>query len=123
MAKIGEVHLSDLPNVFLLIRCDSQMVMHHLLQEGPWTINGIILQLTPWRPFFEPALSKINTAAIWVQLHNLPVELWHGEMLDSITSHLGNLLKVDELTSSLARSKYARVCIKIDLSKPLFKGF
>ncbi|XP_039136393.1 uncharacterized protein LOC120273757 [Dioscorea cayenensis subsp. rotundata] len=74
---IGEVQIFDLPNGFLLIRCVSQAVMQRLLQDGPWTINGIIRQLTPWRPFFEPAFSKLNTTAIWVQLHNLPVELWH----------------------------------------------
>ncbi|XP_039136891.1 receptor-like protein EIX2 [Dioscorea cayenensis subsp. rotundata] len=55
--------------------------------------------------------------------HNLPVECWDGETLETITSNFGNLIKVDEFTSTLARSKYARVCIEIDLSKPLCRGF
>lgn len=54
-----------------------------------------------------------------MQLHNLPVELWDSESLDTVTVHLGNLLKVDELNISLTRSKFARVCVKIDHSKPL----
>lgn len=36
---------------------------------------------------------------------------------------MGHLLKIDELTSSLTRSKFAQVCIEIDLSKPLCHGF
>lgn len=43
--------------------------------------------------------------------------------METITSHLGSLLKVDDLTLSLTRSKLARVCIEIDLSKPLNRGF
>ncbi|XP_039144885.1 uncharacterized protein LOC120282194 [Dioscorea cayenensis subsp. rotundata] len=121
--NLGEIQISDLPNGFLLIRCPDQIVLQCLLSDGPWTINGIILQLTPWRPFFEPAFTKLTSAAVWVQLHNLPIEFWSGDTIETITSHLGNLLKIDDLTLSLTRTKYARVCIEVDLSKPLNKGF
>ncbi|XP_039123445.1 uncharacterized protein LOC120260068 [Dioscorea cayenensis subsp. rotundata] len=121
--NIGEILISDLPNGFILLRCPNQTVLQRLLSEGPWTINGIILQLSPWRQFFEPTFTKLMTAAIWIQLHNLPIEFWSGDTLETITGHLGKLLKVDELTLSLTRTKYARVCIELDLSKPLSKGF
>lgn len=39
--------------------------------------------------------------------------------MDTMIAHFGNLLKVDELTISLTRSKFARVCMEIDFSKPL----
>lgn len=45
--EVGEVLISDLPNGFLLIRCGSHDVMQQLLTNGPWSINGIILQLSP----------------------------------------------------------------------------
>lgn len=51
------------------------------------------------------------------------MELWDGESFDTITAHMGNLLKIDDLTISLSRSKFARVCIELDLSKPLCRGF
>ncbi|XP_039145598.1 uncharacterized protein LOC120282820 [Dioscorea cayenensis subsp. rotundata] len=122
-AMVRDLQISDLPNGFLLIRCAVFEDMQKLLTEGPWTLNGLTLQLAPWRPFFELTFVKLSTAAVWVQLHNLPVELWDGESLDNITSHLGNLLKVDEFTLKLTRSKFARVCIEIDLSKPICRGF
>lgn len=120
---IHDLQILDLPNGFLLIRCASHDDLQHLLTEGPWTLNGLTLQLTPWQPFFEPVFAKLSIAAVWVQLHNLLAELWDGESLDTITAHLGNLLKVDELTISLSRSKFTRVCIETDLSKPLCQGF
>lgn len=120
--EIGEVSISDLSNGFLLIRCASHVVMQRILMEGPWSINGIILQLSPWQPFFEPAFAKLNTAAIWVQLYNLPIDFWEAETLDTVTAHIGNLLKVDDFTFSLVCSRFSRVCLEVDLSKPLSCG-
>lgn len=60
---------------------------------------------------------------IWVQFHNFSVECWDGKILETISSNFGRLITVDEFTSTLVRSKYARVCIEIDLSKPLCRGF
>lgn len=117
--EFGEIFISDLPNGYLLIRCAAHKAMQRILFEGPWTVNGVTLQMAPWHPYFEPAFAKMNTAAIWIQLHNLPVDFWDGESLDTITSHFGRLLKIDDYTSSLSRSRFARVCVELDLSKPL----
>lgn len=92
--EIGEVSISDLPNSFLLIGCPSHEVIQKILVEGPRSINGIILQLSPWQPFFEKAFAKLNTTSIWVHLHNLPVDFWDAETLESVTSHIGNLLRL-----------------------------
>lgn len=73
--------------------------------------------------FFEPAFTKLNSTAIWIQLHNFPADFWEAETLDSITAHIGNLLKVDDLTSSFTRSRFAWVYLETDLSKSLSWGF
>lgn len=46
--EYGEVSIFDLPNGYLLIRCGSHQTMQKLLTKGPWSINGIILQLSSW---------------------------------------------------------------------------
>lgn len=61
--------------------------------------------------------AKLNTAAIWIQLHNLPVEFWE------IANQFGTLIKVDDFTFSLCRCKYAHLCVEIVLSKLLNHGF
>lgn len=68
-------------------------------------VNGIVLQLAPWQPFFEMAFTKLSMAAIWVQLHNLPVEFWYGKSLETIAAIFGRLLKIDDVTFSLSKSK------------------
>lgn len=93
--------------------------MQKILFEGPWAVNGIVLKLAQWQPFFKPAFSKLTTMVVWLQFHNLPMEFWDGESLETITSCLGRLFKIDEFTCSLSRSKFTRVCVEIDLAKPL----
>lgn len=123
MERPGSFQISDLPNGYLLIRCSTHEAMQKLLFDGSWAVNGIVLQLVPWKPYFKPAFTKLSTAALWVQLHNLPVEFWEGEALETISSLLGRLLRNDDFTASLSRSKYARICVEIDLAKPLKQGF
>ncbi|KAJ0979702.1 hypothetical protein J5N97_015176 [Dioscorea zingiberensis] len=122
-SSIGQVQISDMPNGFLLIRCESDEVKQQLLYGGPWMVNGIILQLAPWQPYFEPAFTKLMKAMVWVRLHNLPVDFWEMETLEIYTEQIGTLLKVDEYTETLAKTRFARVCMEIDLSLPLKRGF
>lgn len=116
--NLGLFQISNLPNGYLLIQCSTHEAMQKLLFEGPWAVNGIMLQLVPWKPYFEPAFSKLSMAALWVQLHNLPVKFWEREALETISSLFGRLLNIDEFTSSLSRSKYARLCGNRSIQTP-----
>ncbi|XP_039146854.1 uncharacterized protein LOC120284117 [Dioscorea cayenensis subsp. rotundata] len=117
------VQISNMPNGFFLIRCASHDVMQKILCGGPWTVDGLTLQFFPWQPCFEPSFIKLSRAAVRVQLHNLPVDFWEGETLETITESFGKLLKVDEHTKSLEHTHFARLCLEIDLSKPLKWSF
>lgn len=121
--EFGRISISDMPNGFMLIRCETNEAKKKIDFRGPWNINGLTFQISQWQPFFELATTKLTKAIVWVQLHNLPFELWDGQTLDSITEPLGKLLKVDELTSSLSRARFARVYLEIDLTSPLKRGF
>ncbi|KAL7219922.1 hypothetical protein ACSBR2_012894 [Camellia fascicularis] len=64
-----------------------------------------------------------DTTAIWVRFPNLPIEYYNEKVLFHIAKALGVPLKVDTNTAMAARGKYARVCIEIDLRKPLISHF
>ncbi|KAJ0961230.1 hypothetical protein J5N97_000776 [Dioscorea zingiberensis] len=121
--ELGTIHISDMPNGFLLIRCATAEARDHLLFGGPWTVHRVTLQLAPWQPNFEPAFTRLTKAVIWVQLHNFPVDLWDGDSLETHMASIGRLVKVDEYTASLSRTRYARACLEIDLAYPLKPGF
>lgn len=49
---LGDFTVSDLPNGFYFIRCETFVMEAKLLWDGPWTIDGRILQLSKWRESF-----------------------------------------------------------------------
>ncbi|XP_028106754.1 uncharacterized protein LOC114305824 [Camellia sinensis] len=60
-----------------------------------------------------------DTTAIWVRFPNLPIEYYDDKVLYHISKVLSTPLKVDINTAMAARGKYARVCVEMDLRKPL----
>ncbi|XP_061347112.1 uncharacterized protein LOC133292684 [Gastrolobium bilobum] len=54
-----------------------------------------------------------------VRLPGFPVEYVNTELLREVGNWLGKFIKVDAATTSLARGKFARICVELDLSNPL----
>ncbi|XP_062014120.1 uncharacterized protein LOC133730576 [Rosa rugosa] len=57
--------------------------------------------------------------ALWVRNCGLPVKFFKDYTVAKIGRVLGDVVKVDQVTIGQARGKFARVCIEVDLSKPL----
>ncbi|KAL0291792.1 UNVERIFIED_CONTAM: hypothetical protein Scaly_2620300 [Sesamum calycinum] len=49
----------------------------------------------------------------------MPVEFFQEELLMRIGNRIGRAVKVDETTMAASRGRYARVCVEVDLTKPL----
>ncbi|CAL5441911.1 unnamed protein product [Camellia sinensis] len=72
-----------------------------------------------WQPDFKSDEAEEDTMAIWVRFPNLPIEYYDDKVLYHISKVLGTPLKVDINTAMATRGKYARVCVELDLRKPL----
>ncbi|KAJ0965564.1 hypothetical protein J5N97_026702 [Dioscorea zingiberensis] len=118
----GDFSIADMPNGFFVIRCSTETMAEDLLVDGPWSINGSIFHLLRWKEHFEPMYEKLTTATVWVQLNNMPVKYWEPDHLDTLVNYFGRLVKVDATTQEMGRAKFVRVCIELDLQKPLKKG-
>lgn len=65
---LGNFTVTDLPNGFYYIRCESPEMQGWLLWEGTWTVAGLVLQLSPWRESFQLAFKKLVTIDVWLQI-------------------------------------------------------
>ena len=109
----------NLSHGFFLARFFSKEDLDWVLEKGPWFIGDFFLSLRPWEPFFKPATANVSLVAVWVRLNALPIELYETEVLKQIGESLGNVLRIDAHTAMEARGKYERLCIQIDINKPL----
>ncbi|XVE63525.1 hypothetical protein DITRI_Ditri07aG0027100 [Diplodiscus trichospermus] len=76
-----------------------------------------------WYPNFDPSSFKVSKLEVWVRFPNLPLEYFNEQVLMKIGRRIGRPLKVDTTTLSALRGRYARMCMEVDLEKPLLSTF
>ena len=57
--------------------------------------------------------------AVWVRLPELLIEFYDIILLKEIGNAIGPVLRIDYYTASGTRGSFARLCIQVDLDKPL----
>ncbi|XP_023638089.1 uncharacterized protein LOC17885862 [Capsella rubella] len=115
----GAMHVTDLPRQFFMVRFDMEEEYMEALTGGPWKVFGSYLMVQDWSPDFDPMRDEITTTPVWVRLSNIPMLFYHRQILMGIAEGLGKPLKVDLTTQNLDRARFARVCVEVNLKKPL----
>lgn len=97
---------------------DTQCALSHDKNK----IKSSLFRLFRWSLSF--AIGKESSmVAIWVKFHNLPLQYFNESSLIRLGSVLGTVLRICPLTMNLTQQSYARMCIEIDVSKPLMETF
>lgn len=109
----------DLEKGYFLVRFYSRKDYMHVLENGPWVIMGHYLTVFKWRPNFRPSMEKVTSTLAWVRFPEVPIEFFEKETLMAMGKAIGKAVKIDSTTMGVARGRYARVCVEIDLLKPL----
>lgn len=56
---------------------------------------------------------------VWVRILGFLVRYFKEVTLTKIGNQLGNAVKIDQLAVAQSRGKFGRICVEIDLQKPL----
>ncbi|CAN1335310.1 hypothetical protein LINPERPRIM_LOCUS36697, partial [Linum perenne] len=117
-ARSGRIQVSDMANNFFLVRFSEDDDYQRALFDGPWKIADYYITVARWTPDFneEAPIQKIMT---WVRLPKLPIQFFNRLAVERIGNHIGRTVRLDLVTSEGARARYARVCVEVDLSRPL----
>nr|POE81163.1 hypothetical protein CFP56_30352 [Quercus suber] len=99
----GTLDCVDLGKEFYSVRFLLKDDMDAVLKNGSWFIGGHFLSIRPWEPFFKPTCSSVSSIAVWVRLHELPIELYETEVLKQIGESIGRVLRMDSHTAMKAR--------------------
>ncbi|XP_050256110.1 uncharacterized protein LOC126701785 [Quercus robur] len=115
----GRLDCVDLGHGFFLTRLSLGEDYENVLRKGSWFIGDHFLSIRPWGPNFKPALASVSSIAVWVRLNELPIEYYNAEALQIIGKAIGNVLRIDTFTASETRVRFARICVQVDVGKPL----
>ncbi|KAI3893641.1 hypothetical protein MKX03_006219, partial [Papaver bracteatum] len=116
---VGKMQILDMGSDYFMFKFEHQDDFKHALLEGPWFINGHNLSLQRWKPNFKPSEARINKTIVWARLPELPIEYFYREVLYKIAAKIGIPIKIDNITESILRGKYARFCVELDTDQPL----
>ena len=86
---------------------------------GPWFVFDHYLMMARWKPNFRAFENPFDKMTVWIIFTKLPVEYFDKSALFEIAKLVGTPIRMDYATDRLTRGRYARVCIEIDLNKPL----
>lgn len=81
------------------------------------------LHVQRWRPNFIAEEATISCLPVWVRFLTLPLEYYKESWLCKAGDQIGRTIKVDSTTRDTARGRFARVCVEIDLKKPLMSCY
>ena len=78
-----------------------------VLEGGPWLFAGRHVFLRKWARGINLADQGVSKIPVWIQLYNIPVELWTTEGLSYLASVVGEPLYADLATESKRRLSFA----------------
>lgn len=115
----GSFQLIDLGHEFFIAKFEREEDMMLILGSGPWFLGSQYIATMKWIPDFHPATARILTMAVWIRLNNLPMEYYDSEVLWHLAKKVGKPVKIDAITLEQSRGRFARICVEINVDKPL----
>ncbi|XP_039010330.1 uncharacterized protein LOC120139067 [Hibiscus syriacus] len=109
----------DLGNGFYAIKFHIQMDRMKVFTKGPLKIMDHYLTVQKWKPNFLAEKASVSSTAVWVHIPGLPIEYFDKSVLVQIGKAIGIPLKLDYITAWTTRGRFTRICVEIDLNKPL----
>ncbi|XP_058762592.1 uncharacterized protein LOC131635973 [Vicia villosa] len=121
--KKGIINIIDLGHEYYLVTFTHEDDKNEALLDGPWFIYDHYLTVKEWTPNFHLESEAIVNVAVWIRIANLPIEYYDLKLLHVIGNLAGQTVKVDKNTHQRERGKYARICVEVNISKPLLAIF
>ena len=82
-------------------------------------INDHYLAMKKWTPDFNLQDVCFGRTMVWVRFPCLNLMYYDEQIIKRVAWGIGKPVKVDMTTQSVARGRYARICMEIDLWKPV----
>ena len=115
----GSAQIYPVARGFFIVKFDSTDDRNAILSHVfAWKVR-YPLMAKPWFKDFDPSTESFNKVPLWVRLPNLPLHLWVDSVLEAVGEAIGDFLMVDNASSNVYRTTYARILVEVDTSKGL----
>ncbi|KAL0307652.1 UNVERIFIED_CONTAM: hypothetical protein Sangu_3017600 [Sesamum angustifolium] len=114
----GKFTVSMINSKHFLITLTNESDYSRLWLRRIWYLKGLPMRVFKWSPTFSPT-QESSIVPVWVSLPELPAHLFRKDVLFVIAKIIGTPLQIDNSTANQSKFLKARVCVEIDLLKPM----
>ncbi|KAL0298136.1 UNVERIFIED_CONTAM: hypothetical protein Sangu_3159400 [Sesamum angustifolium] len=100
--------------------CQKNQTSLVLWMRRIWYLNGFPMRVFQVVAHLHPG-EESSVTPIWVSFPELPAHLFRKDALFAIANNIGTPLQIADSTFNQSNLANARVCVEIDLLKPLLK--
>jgi hypothetical protein len=115
----GGFELMDIGYSYYMVKFDGEDDKNKVINGGPWMIYDHYLAVSQWSPTFNAATATIDKTMVWIRIPSLNLVYYDESILWALASMIGNPVKVDLHTLRVARGRFARICVEVDLTIPV----
>ncbi|CAN1179094.1 hypothetical protein LINPERHAP2_LOCUS33999 [Linum perenne] len=90
---------------------------------GSWMVADHYVVCEEWRPYFRPEDSALSKLRVWIRLPGIPLEYFDYSILKRTGDRIGKTVRIDHTTLEGFLGNFARLCVEVDLSKPLLSKY
>ncbi|XP_019189026.1 PREDICTED: uncharacterized protein LOC109183401 [Ipomoea nil] len=119
----GKMDLIAIDNGYFIVRFGAVEDLEFAMFEGPWMVLDHYLIVKPWVPDFDPFSDVTEKVLVWIRIPCLPTEYYSLIFLRKLGNKVGRTLRVDRATSAVSRGMFTRICVEVDITKPLISKF
>lgn len=116
---IGGFEMLDVGNGYFMVKFEMADDRDKVINGGPWMIFDHYLSVRTWSSDFNASTATIDKTMVWVRIPSLNLLFYDESFLLALASMVGQPVKVDTHTLKIARGRFARVCVEIDLNQPV----
>ncbi|XP_031120937.1 uncharacterized protein LOC116024177 [Ipomoea triloba] len=119
----ARMELVTVDNGYFLVKFASVDDYEFAKYGGPWMVLDHYLIVKEWVPNFDPFTAKTESMIVWIRFPCLPAEYFNHKFLMSVGEKVDRPINIDTATSLVSRASFARVCVEVDITKPLLAKF
>lgn len=111
-----EVKIEKMGSKIFMFKFASEVDKRKVLLGGPWHFEWALIVLKEPSGIGEVINQSFTHAAIWVQLHNIPVGCMDQEIIKALGEEIGRVKEVDADDERECIGQYARVRVSINIT-------
>ena len=119
----SHIDLVAMDNDYFLVKFASKDDYNFAKYEEPWMVMEHYLIVKEWSPNFDPMMDSTKRILVWVRFPCLPIEYYDQDFLMKVGEKIRKPIRIDQTTGLVSRGKFARLCVEVDITKPLLSKF